>query len=120
MSGGLWYGNDTSLAHDIFSWDISPTYGEKGFAQSKQAREINPLRDKIISELIWDVFCLLNSFDCQQCGDTTGSYDRDKAVFKKKWLNLDEERIRQIIDEEMERTKVELYEAFNCGNEEEK
>lgn len=87
MSGGHWgYCNDT-VAGDIFGWGMSPNYGDRGFSQSKIARKIDPLEDKQLSEMLWDMFCLLHSYDWYVCADTgEDTYRRDVKYFKDKWL----------------------------------
>ena len=58
--------------------------------------------DRIISELVFDVFCLLHSFDWYKSGDTEEEdYLEDVKFFKKKWLKpMSEARVRAIVDEE--------------------
>lgn len=73
MSGGHFdYLNDRT-ASEIFGWNLYPDYGQAGFQQARAARRMNPLEDKQLSELCWDMFCLLHSYDWYASGDT----DRD-------------------------------------------
>lgn len=120
MSGGHFdYSND-HLCHDIFGWEVSADYGEAGFKQSKIARRLDPLDDILLSELVFDVFCVLHSYDWWQSGDTgEATYRKDVQRFKDKWLKqLPEERIKEIIDDELNVTRGRLYNAFfpNGGN----
>ena len=114
MSGGHFNYTNDHLCHDIYGWSISPDYGERGFKQSKFARQIDPFDDLIISELIFDVFCLMHSYDWYQSGDTGEStYREDVRRFKEKWLQqLPEERVREIIDDELNIVRGRLYGAF--------
>lgn len=114
MSGGHWnYMNDT-LANELFGWGCSPNYGERGFSQAKYARKSNPLEDKQLSELCWDLFCVLHSYDWYACADTgEDTYRKDVAYFKKKWLkSTPEEQARREIDETIEEARKELYKTF--------
>ena len=110
MSGGRFgYENDRAC-HEIFNW-MSPDYGEHGFSQAKDARKLNPLKDKQLSELCWDMFCLLHSLDWYQSGDIgEEDYLKDVKYFKNKWLNDAEGiRIKEEIDKSIKELKEELY-----------
>ena len=114
MSGGLWqYDNDT-LAQSIYGWDMLPDYGEDGFSQSTKAWKRNPLEDKLMSELVWDVFCVLHSCDWYKSGDTCeDSYREDVETFKSKWLKgITEDRVREMISRELETARAELEKAL--------
>ena len=102
MSGGCFNYSNDSVCNEIFGWRLSPDYGERGFSKSAAARRMNPLGDRIISELVFDVFCLLHSFDWYKSGDTEEEdYLEDVKFFKKKWLKpMSEARVRAIVDEE--------------------
>lgn len=114
MSGGHFsYANDT-LCREIYNWMVSPDYGDRGFSQSNIARRLDPFDDVIISELIYDVFCLMHSYDWYASADTgEETYRADVRRFKEKWLKqLPEERIREIIDDELNVVRGRLYGAF--------
>ena len=104
MSGGYWnYMNDT-LMGEIFQ------YAEN----AKEAVRINPLGDKIISAIVYDVFELLHDFDwkisCDICEET---YRKRVKEFKKKWLKMiDQTMVKQIVDDTIDDAKKELYKAF--------
>ena len=119
MSGGRFQYQNDNLAHEIFGWHMSPNYGEKGFSQALEARRVNPLEDKQISELVWDVFCLLHSFDWYQSGDICEeTYLADVERFKEKWFKkTDAEMTKDEIDKSIEELKNELYKTFNINNE---
>lgn len=114
MSGGHWEYRNDYLADDIFGWSISPDYGEDGFKKARKARSINPLEDKQLSEMLWDMLCLLHSYDWYASGDTCEeTYRKDVAYFKKKWLKASaEEQTRREIDETIEEARKELYRTF--------
>lgn len=115
MSGGRWnYAND-HVAGDIYQY-LYPDYGKKGFEQAKAARRLNPLEDKMLSELVWDVFCLLHSCDwylsCDTCEET---YREDIKYFKQKWFGkkgVPLATMKAIVDEELTVQREELYKAF--------
>lgn len=87
MSGGRWNYMQSTLANEVFDWRLSVDYGDDGRAQSKYARKLNPMGDHDISELVWDVFCLLQSRDWCLSGDTCEeTYLKDVKAFKEKWL----------------------------------
>ena len=114
MSGGHFDYRNDNLCHDIYGWGVSANYGAKGFEQSKIARRINPFEDLVISEIIFDVFCLLHSYDWYQSGDTCKeTYRADVERFKKKWLNtLPQSYIQEVVDGEVTRLRDEIYKTF--------
>ena len=120
MSGGFWNYQNDSAARAIFGWSIDVDYGDDGFKQSKKARRINPMDDKMISELVWDVFCLLHSYDWYIEGDTDKeTYLEDLKRFKNKWLKVSqEERFQREIDKVLVEARAELLRTF-CGVEDE-
>lgn len=114
MSGGHFnYSNDRTC-QDIFGWGIYCDYGEKGFGQSALARELDPLEDVVLSELVFDVFCVLHSYDWYASGDTCEeTYRADVKYFKDKWLKpMRGKRAKEIVDSELSAIKDKLYKAF--------
>lgn len=103
MSGGAWnYQNDHACG-EIFTWDVSPTYGIGSKSQkyyAKLAREHDPMEDLEISDLVYDVFCLLHSADWYKSGDTSEeTYRKDVEAFKKKWFkNKRSDRLKEYVD----------------------
>ena len=122
MSGGHFNYSNDNLCHDIFGWLISADYGERGFKKSSLARRLNPLEDLVISELVFDVFCLLHSFDWYKSGDTCEeTYREDVTRFKNKWLpHFSEQRTKEIVDDEISNLREKLYQAFNLKMTEDK
>ena len=114
MSGGFWEYDNDRLAKTIFGWDMLPDYGEDGFSQSTEAWERNPLEDNLMSELVWDVFCVLHSFDWYRSDDTCEEgYREDVERFKKKWLEgISEDRVKEMISRELETAREELEKAL--------
>ena len=108
MSGGYFnYSNDTA-ARDIFGYGPAITYGLKDLqGEAKQVAKDNPLEDHEISELVYDVFCLLHSFDWYKGSDTDyETYQKDVAFFKNKWFRGDSsERMERLTAQAIERIK---------------
>lgn len=85
----------------MYGWELNPDYGERGFEKSKFAKEVNPMYDKVMSELVYDVFCVLHSLDWYLSGDNgEEQYREDVRTFKEKWLGKTQEEIlrREIED----------------------
>lgn len=99
MSGGLFDYKDETLCQEIFDWDLSSTYGigsEEQIQSAKIARRINPFEDAMISELVYDVFCLIYSFDYYVSGDTgEDTYRADVNAFKDKWLKMSAKKLAE-------------------------
>jgi hypothetical protein len=114
VSGGHWAYENDRLAHEIFSWNMDPNYGERGFSQAKFARKLNPLGDKMVSELVWDVFCLLHSYDWCASGDCREeTYLEDLKRFKTKWLGVPlEEMVLREIEKALAEAKEDLLKIF--------
>lgn len=118
MSGGCWGYQNDNLSHEIFGWGLYPDYGEDGFEQSAIARKKNPLEDRVLSEMLWDMLCVLHSYDWYTSGDTCEeTYRADVARFKKKWLKASaEELTKREIDEALEETRQELYKSLGVND----
>ena len=90
MSGGYWNYENDSVAREIFGWSVdAPSYDLANRQESaKLVAKENPLEDFEISELAYDLFCLLHSYDWYKSGDTTDeTYFKDVQYFKNKWLS---------------------------------
>lgn len=87
MSGGSWNYESDNLCSRLYGYGIHADYGEGGRRQSAFARVLDPLQDGEISEMCFDMLCLLHSFDWYQCADTDEEqYRADVQAFKEKWL----------------------------------
>ena len=104
MSGGLFDYKDSSLKYEVY-----------GFADEPG----NVFEDVEISRLVWDVLDLVHEFDWYRSGDTSeDTWLEKKAAFKEKWFERPrEERFKEIIDSEIEKTRAELYRTFLPGSE---
>lgn len=86
MSGGHFDYAEGRLEDEMFgiglSYDLD---GNKDY--SAEARRRNPLMDKDLSELAYDLLCLIHSFDYYIEDDTSEeTYRKDTAFFKNKWM----------------------------------
>lgn len=122
MSGGRWNYNQCNLGYDMFPGcdvcyglgdDKKSKYGN--YTESvKLARKLNPMEDRQLSELVFDVLCLIYSADWYKSGDTgKDDYREDVKYFKGKWLK---EKPIDLVKDEIEKSvielKDELYVAF--------
>ena len=121
MSGGHWdYANDT-LASEVLGYNYYVNYGldsEQHNEFFKKAVREHPLEDPEISALVFDVFCLLHSYDWAVSADTSMDvYREDVAIFKKRWFKTArKEQIRSIVDTCVNGLKDDLYKAFRCAD----
>ena len=103
MSGGHWeYKNDDACGQ-IFTWDINPVYGlgqKNHQINSTIAMKLNPMEDVEISDLVYDVFCLLHSYDWYRSGDNwEETYRKDVEYFKEKWFKSSRaDRMKEYVD----------------------
>lgn len=116
MSGGHFDYKNDDACREIFGWGLDPNYGERGRVQASAAARMNPLEDRLISELVWDVFCLLHSFDWYKCGDNCEEkYLADVEAFKKKWFYAGD-IADHIIDLAIKDCKNDIYKALGYPN----
>lgn len=117
MSGGTWnYANDT-LVGDIFGWGLDVDYGlhrEEHKVSAMRARKADPLEDKELSELVFDMFCLLHSYDWYNSADIgEDTYRTDVKAFKDKWLKRPgQQRIKDEIEKTLSEANNSLYRDF--------
>lgn len=106
MSGGHFNYSNDGAARDIFGYDVDINYGlDKLQSDAIKVWEEDPLEDREISELVYDVFCLLHSYDWYKESDTSeDDYRKDVKYFKDKWLNKSQdERIDSLVEKAIER-----------------
>ena len=103
-----------TFVHDLFGWDVYVNYGETGFSQSKMAREANPLQDKELSELLWDLLCVTYSKFYYESGDISeDTYEKDRKYFKNKWIGRSStQRIKDELDKHLAEARDQLYYEF--------
>ena len=117
MSGGHWEYKSDYLAGIIFGYKIDVDYDLTSDAHDNSRRAVmkdNPLGDVEISALVYDVFCLLHSYDWAVSGDIDMSvYQNDVAAFKKRWLKKAREaQVLDVIDICTDNLRKELYRTF--------
>lgn len=120
MSGGHFDYKNDYLCDEIFGYDLSPEYNLEGAKKlSRTAAKKNPFEDRVISELVFDVFCLMHSYDWFISGDTNESiYCEDVEYFKEKWLDCDNKELsKRIADESLEDCRDEMYKALGINTE---
>lgn len=85
---------------------------------SKEARKENPMEDKIISELCFEVLTLMDKITKMKCGDIAEhEYQALLYDFKEKWLKKDKKELyKKLIEEETEELKKELLKSINNEN----
>lgn len=117
MSGGHFGYQNDSLCERITG--EYPDYGESGRKNSKDAARNNRLEDAEISELVYDVFCLIHSYDWYFCGDTCKeTYLEDVRLFKEKWFSaVRPARLKNYIDAKIDETRKELCDLIGIKEE---
>lgn len=122
MSGGRWNYSQCNLGYDMYpGCDVCYGFGDdsrnkhSNYTWSvKLARKLDPMEDKQLSELVFDVLCLVYSADWYKSGDTgEDTYLADVKYFKQKWLKQKpEDSVKIEIDKAMEEAREELYKSF--------
>lgn len=126
MSGGRWNYNQCNLGYEMFpGCDVCYGIGNdernkyRNYSGNvKLARKLNPMEDKQISELVFDVLCLIYSADWYKSSDIGEDYYReDIKAFKEKWLNVKpDDSVKAEIDKSIQELKEELYVSFGVEN----
>lgn len=115
MSGGKWNYGQCNLGYDMFPHsDVTYGLGERDYERSvKEARKCNPMEDRQLSELVFDVLCLIYSADWYKSGDTgEDQYREDVKFFKKKWFNDPSGIARREIETITEEFRKDLMESL--------
>ena len=88
MSGGHFNYAQDALAWELFDCAPDLDYDLENLRKERRlARERNPLDDKDVSEMVYDVLCLIKSYDWYISGDTSEeTYRKDVEWFKAKYL----------------------------------
>lgn len=112
MSGGYLDYKPGELADAIYNYKHYIHYGlEKQQPKAKSVARENDLEDHEISELTYDLLCLLHSFEWYKSGDIADTtYQKDVVFFKKKWLGRSPENRK---DNLLELAESELEEIKN-------
>ena len=108
MSGGALDYLPYRVKSDIFGYSCETSH---------QARQLDPLKNPEISELVFDVCELLHEAEWYLSGDTSiADYDEAIDSFKTKWLSSSgEERAEHIVEEEINIMKKRILEQLRTG-----
>jgi len=115
MSGGYFDYKNDELCNAMFNWSIYPLYSPEADSRyrdfCRKARSVNPMQDTMMSELVYDVLCLIYSLDMCLSADTSDeTYRKDVDYFKKKWLSANRKSIaKREIDQSLEELREDLY-----------
>lgn len=124
MSGGEWNYGQCNLGYEMFP-DCDVCYGLGDDSKAKYgrytesvalARKLNPMEDRQISELVFDVLCLIYSADWYKSGDTgKDTYHDDLKFFKQKWMKPSgEELVKEEIEKSVSDLRNELMWSLCC------
>lgn len=97
------------LAGKLFAHSIELDYGTSGRMHSTTASRIDPMDDPEISEIVWDVLCLVYSRGKLEEGITPEEiYYKDVKRFKEKWFKEPRnKRLIKYIDDKFRVTQAE-------------
>lgn len=117
MSGGHWDYSNSDLGYDIFGYNVDISYDltKKDKEMSRIiVRKSDPLEDREVSELVYDVMCLLCSYDYYVSGDISEEqYRTDTQFFKSKWFGKTfEERMKKQMENYTEEFKNTMNKIF--------
>lgn len=121
MSGGRFNYMDRTICTEIF--DEYADYDLEGLKDLKDARKRvrrkNVFEDVEISELIFDVFCLIHSYDWYASGDTgEDDYRKDVDYFKRKWFGKTaRQRAEKVAVDAIEEFKEDIKKIFGVTDE---
>lgn len=109
MSGGRLDYKPDECMNAVFNYILSSR--QDWAEQSRLAVRMNPLRDKELSELTYDLLRLLHDFEWMESGDTCeDTYYKTVETFKGKWFReARDDRMKRYIDDSIEDLKNEMY-----------
>lgn len=107
MSGGFWDYKDSTLKSEIFNYTTKTT---------EQAMKENPLKDKVISGIVFDILDLLHKYDLYISGDASEKdYRSAVKAFKNKWLSDTNKRNQYVIDVAIAALKSDLQQCLDVN-----
>ena len=117
MSGGHFNYFHDKITQDIFGWNIDADYNLGAEEQKKGAvlaRAMNPLNDVELSEMLYDLACVLKAHDWWRSGDCgVECYNNAKRYFKKKWFGkTQKQRIEAQVNKAVEQFRQDVGEMF--------
>ena len=125
MSGGRWNYQQNSLGYEMFPCceiQYGLGKGNEYERSRKLARRLDPMEDRQLSELVFDVLCLIYSADWYKSCDTSEpTYQQDVDYFKQKWLKAEpNDMIKSEIDKSIEDARDSLYITFGLKQRDER
>ena len=102
MSGGSFGYVGDYIGNNVFGYLLSVHYDNiDNPAHCRLARNMNPMDDRDVSELLYDMACLLHSCEWYKSGDICEeTYREHIAKFKKKWFKrTDTDRLQACKDD---------------------
>lgn len=109
MSGGHFDYFHDKITQQIYNWELDAGYnlGSKEQVWSaNKARHMDPLNDVELSEMLYDLACVMKAHDWYVSGDTgPEDYDEAKQYFKNKWFGKTQ---KQRIDAQVEKAAIQL------------
>lgn len=129
MSGGSFNYIGLSIADNVFEGNLYCDYdlsSKEHETNRKEAKNIDPMEDILVSECVYDMACLLKSLEWYRSGDTgEDMYKRDLEYFKRKWLLPQNEdalyqRFKEDLNNELKKLSDKLSSAYgiDLGSEE--
>lgn len=97
MSGGVFDYAGNYIGNRVFFYPISVHYNNLDKPEyCRVARDQNPMEDRDISELLFDIACLIHSCEWYKSGDICeDDYREHLAKFKSKWFGrTDADRLK--------------------------
>ena len=121
MSGGYFDYNESGFCHNIFGYDVSiPRYHDEQWAKEyeterKTAVRLNPLKDRELSEMLFDLLYIVHQCDFYLSGDTgEDTYKEERDWFKAKWMKGDRaQRLKGYVDALIGDVRQECYDMID-------
>lgn len=101
--------------HNIVLWErLFPSCYHNTPGQTKIARRDDPMEDKLLSELVYDIMGVLNDLDSYKSGDISeAEYREVTEAFRAKWFDItNEDLLRREIENNLIEAKENLYKSF--------
>lgn len=116
MSGGHFNYLHDRIVGEVFDWEID-VYDFADDSQrlsASRARTLNPLNDVELSEMLYDIACVLMAHDYWRSGDCdVDCYNKAKQRFKGKWFGkTQKERIESQVEKATEQLRKDIKEMF--------
>ena len=121
MSGGHFDYFHDKITQQIFDWNVDAYYNLGSEEQCRGAviaRRMDLLNDVELSEMLYDLTCVLKAHDWWRSGDCGAEcYNEAKQYFKEKWFGKTQrQRIEAQVDKAVRQFRRDVNDIF--GNEE--